>query len=83
MRLYEVLPAMYAGKPVTRQTVIKQVYFRYSELWNKFYTMFEGKAIREGNTIALDMESLYADDWLIGEYKHDSEEAVFEGYKDY
>lgn len=83
MRLHEILLEIQAGKPFTRPCVVQEVYFRYSELLDCFQVRVNGNVVREHHTLGFTMESLWADDWILGEYVEGTELAHFPEYPYY
>ena len=67
MKFAEVIEPLMHGKPITRASWEHDVYVRYSDLYEAFvmHAIPEPKIIQG---ITLDPESLFADDWMWGEF---------------
>lgn len=67
MKFAEVIEPLMRGKPVTRASWEHEVYVRYSELYDAFVMHGDGNP-KTIQGITLDPESMFADDWMWGEF---------------
>jgi hypothetical protein len=67
MKFAEVIEPLMYGKPITRASWEHEVYVRYSQCFEAFMMHTkDGAKILEG--LILDPESMFADDWMFGEF---------------
>jgi hypothetical protein len=67
MKFADVIQNLMHGKPITRALWEHLVYVRYSDLYEAFvmHTSDESKTLQG---LTLDPESMFADDWMWGEF---------------
>jgi hypothetical protein len=66
MKFAEVIEPLMYGKPITRASWDHELYIRYSDLFEAFviHKGFDTKTLG----LTLDPESMFADDWMHGEF---------------
>ncbi len=68
MKFENVMYALKCGRPVTRKHWNNEVYFRYDD-FNEVFVMHVGEDEPKGlQGLTLDPESMFADDWMWGEW---------------
>jgi hypothetical protein len=67
MKFEEVIQPLMHGKPITRACFDHDVYIRYSDLFEAF-VMHTGDESKTLQGLTLDSESMFADDWMHGEF---------------
>lgn len=75
MKFAEVIEPLMYGKPITRASWEDQLYVRYSELFEAF-VMHTGPDSKTLQGLTLDPESMFADDWMWGEF-HPYKDEIF------
>ena len=67
MKFADVIEPLMNGKPITRSSWEHEVYVRYSDCFEAFVMHIYGES-KTLQGLTLEPESLYADDWMWGEF---------------
>jgi len=75
MKFAEVIEHLKYGKPIKRSLWEDELYVRYSDLFEAF-VMHTGPDSKTLQGLTLDPESMFADDWMVGEF-HPYKDEIF------
>lgn len=67
MKFEEVIQPLMHGKPITRASWDHELYIRYADIFEAF-VMHTGDESKTLQGLILDPESMFADDWMHGEF---------------
>jgi hypothetical protein len=67
MKFEEVIQPLMHGKPITRASWDHELYIRYADLFEAF-VMHTGGESKTLQGLTLDPESMFATDWMWGEF---------------
>lgn len=68
MKLSDVIEPLMHGKPITRSSWEHEVYVRYSDCFEAFVMHTSDTESKTLQGLTLNPESLFADDWMWGEF---------------